>query len=559
MLVLDIPRKCPSNFAHIEMPLYHRVHLGLAANRALHGCLLAGCNDPFLPELVISPFDFDQWDKLWRLNLTVGDREGLFHEVCEALLSNGARVLAAESSTTEQQSLYQLETVFAAESENCIEWIRLALLTRFLDEMTFLQDGNPRLRIQRLQSLYHAKSAFEQQRSRPVSFSPLKATLQVRWAKETAPKTLRLILPQKVRDILRSTVRQRSGEHQDEGFYLRQSDTKNRFLRVLYFRSDDPVLYARVEYDYSPDATVKVTEALKSNTVNIITAYLGPSESRNRSRLELVMRCNNWWNLPVAEKKVALQRILGSALDAQKLNIVVGYPGSYATGWERRGVKPVTDDLLTGRAKEDRWFESLREALVMQEQKFNLKAHRGLDPADIPRSKLLRRLSRKYHKLVGSHSTNGNVLFVSCHYERTQLEMIKTEARLHHFSVITGEDLVSYDGIRKGLLARVSACTHFLGVWTGDGAQQHGTQYWPSPWLLWEFGVADAFGLTWRLLISEQIDKSAWSKIASDRQHTFFGLDFERRLREVLAALSELPGSSPTTSDSMESRDEYAL
>src|SRR5437667_10367795 len=105
MLVLDIPRKCPVNFSYVEMPLYHRVHLGLAANRALHGCLLAASNEPFLPELVISPFEIDQWDKLWRLTMTVADRAGLVHEVCDVLIHNGANTLASELSTTEQQKL----------------------------------------------------------------------------------------------------------------------------------------------------------------------------------------------------------------------------------------------------------------------------------------------------------------------------------------------------------------------------------------------------------------------------------------------------------------------
>src|SRR5712691_8527573 len=164
MLVLDIPRKSPSNFHHIDLPLYHRVHLALAQDVPVHACLLAAVSSPHLPELVISPFDFERWHRIWRLNVSLLDREGLLHDICDTLRNNGANILASESAAMEEQNVYHLELILETEDEGNIEWVEWSLKALLLKELTFLPDGNPRLRIRRLQNLWLAKKAYDRQR-----------------------------------------------------------------------------------------------------------------------------------------------------------------------------------------------------------------------------------------------------------------------------------------------------------------------------------------------------------------------------------------------------------
>ncbi len=108
MLVLDIPQRSPDHFAYIDVPIYHRVHLSLAADIPVHACLLRGATEPHLPELVISPFDFNKWDRIWRLNMSLQDRPGLLNEVWETVESTEISILACEASTMEEQSLFYL-------------------------------------------------------------------------------------------------------------------------------------------------------------------------------------------------------------------------------------------------------------------------------------------------------------------------------------------------------------------------------------------------------------------------------------------------------------------
>lgn len=554
MLVLDIPRECPPGFSHVEVPLYHRVHLGLAANQDLHVCVLAGSRAPHLPELVISPFEFDEWDKLYRLNMTLTDRVGLFHEVCAILGHYKAKVLAAESSAAQHQNLYQMEMVISLQEPLNLEWIRLRLLTSFLKEMDLLGNGNPRLRIQRLTSLWHAKRTYDDQKQSQKGFPPLWGAAQVKWIEQTQSQVLQLVLPQGIRDILAKTVRLDSNQPHADGFYLRQSDTKNRFLRVLYFRSDDPVVYARIEYLDRIGAAADITGALKACGFTILTGYLGPSNDSRRCRLELVTRCTSLAGLRSAHRKASLEKALADCAEAADLEIAVGYPGSYAREWEKKDIVPTSREQ-SHKITKGLSFDDLRKLLAQQYKRLSAE---GMTHSNGMRLKLVRRLSAQHETLVGARGTGIRILFISGHFKGVVLEEVVKRATLKGFTVVTGKNLLEYNLFRRGLLEKMGSCTHFLGVWSDDGAQIVGDKHWPSPWLLWEFGVAEASGLAWRLLISEKIDEAAWKRLAPEKQHSIFGeTDFQARLSEILEVLSKEPIKPSPTIDTLDGQHGY--
>ena len=554
MLVLDIPRECPPGFSHVEVPLYHRVHLGLAANQDLHVCVLAGSRAPHLPELVISPFEFDEWDKLYRLNMTLTDRVGLFHEVCAILGHYKAKVLAAESSAAQHQNLYQMQMVISLQEPLNLEWIRLRLLTSFLKEMDLLGNGNPRLRIQRLTSLWHAKRTYDDQKQSQKGFPPLWGAAQVKWIEQTQSQVLQLVLPQGIRDILAKTVRLDSNQPHADGFYLRQSDTKNRFLRVLYFRSDDPVVYARIEYLDRIGAAADITGALKACGFTILTGYLGPSNDSRRCRLELVTRCTSLAGLRSAHRKASLEKALADCAEAADLEIAVGYPGSYAREWEKKDIVPTSREQ-SHKITKGLSFDDLRKLLAQQYKRLSAE---GMTHSNGMRLKLVRRLSAQHETLVGARGTGIRILFISGHFKGVVLEEVVKRATLKGFTVVTGKNLLEYNLFRRGLLEKMGSCTHFLGVWSDDGAQIVGDKHWPSPWLLWEFGVAEASGLAWRLLISEKIDEAAWKRLAPEKQHSIFGeTDFQARLSEILEVLSKEPIKPSPTIDTLDGQHGY--
>lgn len=65
----------------------------------------------------------------------------------------------------------------------------------------------------------------------------------------------------------------------------------------------------------------------------------------------------------------------------------------------------------------------------------------------------------------------------------------------------------------------MKSCKYFLGVWEPEVKVPGG--WWPSPWLLWELGVAQQLQLNVRLLISDKVVNEAW-RVVSDIPHTMY-------------------------------------
>src|SRR5437879_5055496 len=108
---------------------------------------------------------------------------------------------------------------------------------------------------------------------------------------------------------------------------------------------------------------------------------------------------------------------------------------------------------------------------------------------------------------------------------------------------MTGEALGKYKILRDGIIRIMNdQCTHFLGLWSHEGGVEvEKNLWWPSPWLGWEYGVANSIPLHSRLFISELIRKDSWSKFAGETPHIMYStVNFTERLREVLTDLSAL-------------------
>ena len=554
MLILDIPRRSPENFAYVDVPLYHRVHLSLAANIPVHACLVAGASEPHLPELVVSPFEFSRWDRIWRLNISLQDRPGLLHEVCDILGWNEVNILSAETSTMEEQKLFYVEMILESEDEHQMKLVEWSLLCRFCEDVKLLPTGKPRFRIHRLHELWHAKKTYEHQRLLPASFAPLQRQLEVEFKPERRPREqtsaagaqgFRLRLPSDIREVLKTKVRQEAEDGRD-GYYLRLSDTKDRLLRVLFFRINDPVIHFRTEYRTKAGALTEITRALEDKGFSILTAYVAPSGEHGRSRLEVVARCFVLSAKPISEIKARLEATLRECSGPNDLQIAVGYPRNYSRTWEKRQLEPIETNRASSVRSRTSWAEELVAELTARHEILYSKISHGANDfveGEHHRWALVHRLIHDYEDLVGIPVGQAKSLFVSCHYQGNQLDLVERLATERGFRVFTGRDLLKEPTISAGLLNRLKCCSHFLGVWSREGSQQCGEEFWPSSWLLWEFGVAEAFGLEWQLLIAKGIADSAWRKIAAHRQHATFDFDFETKVKEVLDVLWSRPAT----------------
>jgi hypothetical protein len=342
--------------------------------------------------------------------------------------------------------------------------------------------------------------------------------------------------------VLKEEV-QHGAEGGKEGYYLRLSDTKDRMLRVLFFRINDPVIHCRIEHRLRPGAVAEITQALKEKGFSILTAYLAPSDGLGRSRLEVVVKCDALTGSPTSEIKSRLEGALRESEASRDLSMTVGYPRNYGRKWESLPLEPAASVANPSEGNNPRWDEQMVADLKTRHSILYGKVRGGRDVLDERhRQQLIASLIEKANEF-GLRDAHAKSLFVSCHYKGNQLDLIEKLATQRGFFVFTGKDLLQNDTIAQGLLDRINNCSHYLGVWSREGAHKLGSEYWPSAWLLWEFGAAEAFGLEWRLLISKGIADMAWQKIAAFRQHSTFDLDFETKVTEILDVLWKVPAT----------------
>lgn len=553
MKILDIPRLVPKNAAYISIPIYHAAHLSIDDGMEVHLCLLPGKTykgAPGIPELIVAPFDFHKWDRMWRLVGSFKERSGILHDVADALRRSGVNILVAETNFIEEEKLYQIEMLIELHDEQKVGDVTWALQAKLLEDISFTHDERPNLRISRLQGLFHAKRAFDNLTKMAgyldpdIAVEPVKDKATIRSViTSTNQRELRAVLDSgSVRQVLKQLVYgpSRSRDGYDWGYLFRVSDTKDRFLRVLFFKSRDPIIHAVLEHKDRIGALADVTGALADEKFNILTSLHRPAPKGHRSRLELLVRKEDIEEGD-AGLKVALEHALSVSPAARDLDIKISYPIRYGRVDEQRKILPIEEDD-TEIQSEPRWIPQLYADVAKYEAVLTARSKtRDLEADDKLKLALASKLVTLYSRRSGL--PRPKILFVSCqfrtHVERETIIRLATELNL---PVVTAHETQEYRSINEGVLAKMRLCTHYLGVWSRDGLISVGNEQWPSPWFHWELGAAEARGLDWHLLIDEKVPEDAWKRIHGHKQHTFFNLtNFELKCREVLQMLVDQP------------------
>ena len=556
MIILDIPRKTTRYGKYIDIPVYHRTHLGLSHDTTVHFCLLPARavqpDEGSVPELVVAPFRFDDWGQLWRLTTSVRDQPGLVNAIADTMAQCSVNIIACESNISQEEGMYHLEMIVSIPDRHTREILEFTLLHRVLDRIEFLPDGSPRLRLRRVHDLWRVKQTFDRLKQlsdvgaqQAMTFRPYQnhANVELQEPQKGKPRRLRLKLPQEVRSILGKTI----SDGNDWGFHLRISDTKDRFLRVLFFRNSDAVIHARIEHDDEIGALAKITAALKEAGFNLLTLLSTPSDSRDRAITECIVRGAGAAGSTTPEVKELFEHALASSPAAMDLDLHIGYPNAYAEPWDPQPLEhrpaPVetAEEQIAAAAIEDPI-----EVLQIRRRNLSQLLQSGMaTELDVHRFNLANRLIARYQQIT--RSLRRPVLFISCRFDTEKLKAAQAMAESLGCDVFTGENLERDPDIATGLVRKIGSCTDFLGIWT-ETSLSLGNECWPSPWLLWELGVANGLRLNWRLLISGAVSKTAWDMIAPAQQHIIFTEEnFEAKLKVALLALLATAPQSSTT------------
>ncbi|MEK6304317.1 MAG: ACT domain-containing protein [Acidobacteriota bacterium] len=550
MLILDKPQSFDGST--IKVPLYHRGHLSLFPGTKVWLCLLPGAQgEETLREIVISPIPFDSWSDLWRIVITMRDRVGLVNEVFRILADFDLNVVAAESSSIERQLMHSVEMIVDAtrysgdgthekrssgEIEELPE-LRWAILANFAPEIAFLPSGRERLRIRRVQDLFEARRSFnetQQDRFRLRSKPAIGTSKVTKLGKKDVVIKMPAGIISPLLEALAVTSKSSSPE------YLLVSDTTDRFLRAYFLAEGNKVIAPTVSHLDKVGAIAAITGAIREGGFNILTSLSRLYESESQAHTEFVLQPIGWRQ---GSDNKAIQATLVDAMSVPTLvneyEVGISYPDDYSA--------PIVTKPLSVRRQP--FTSALSERIDTRTARDRLRAYQAkLMRPRIQGNEHQYRIRLVEELLRESPSGHGEPrkLFISSSLKDgdPMLELIKRVGKTKGFLVIRATDLGTAHTLRSGVVSAMRPCTHFLGVWTEQGSVAVGEYFWPSPWLHFEFGVANTVGLHCEFLIDKRIHPHAWQRLKGEVPHIEFSTgDFEKRVKEALTVLKERDGN----------------
>jgi hypothetical protein len=616
MHVLDIPRRFDGSF--IEVPSFHRTHVGLFPGTKVHVCAFVdhdcgGASPPrpneALSEIIVSPIDFQHWSRVWRFAGKFRERVGLVNDVFRVFNEHHVAVISAESSNWKEHprrdGVHSLEALLildptiapaapteltAAGLRARLEW---ALKACLFDDLILRADGTPHVSLRPVSALQDAARAFSRLSARSPAGS-VEAIHSVGWIEgfaalgrdpdcgqapdtPTGPAKIPQFVSRRAKLVLPADVKSRllealgaKREH-NAGYYIRMSDTKDRVLRVLFSRHDQPIIGIRVLFDSTPRSLAVITQSLRDADFDIVSSFVSQSTVTPRAGLEspaAALRAHS----PVEASSVfetilrytsAPQRSAASRRNADSiksrvidalssvtcagLSIGLSFPKNYSVEWKLEWIESPKSGKRRAGSKADpvptdrhRPYDRYMEAAW----KYRALAVGGPTPgleAPVPARVLLANALNDYYvrQGLGDCSNSRHTVFISAHFANPGLlNAVEQEAKQRLLRTVVARNMQAFENKRRGIIEQIRSCTFFFAVWDVDGALVCGDSVLPSPWLLWELGVAEAHGIPWRLLVSDRIEKGAYARLAMDRQHYVYELhDFDRRLK---AALDEI-------------------
>ncbi|MFN8422861.1 MAG: hypothetical protein U0470_05510 [Anaerolineae bacterium] len=581
MLILDKPRTMVGREIHV--PLYHRGHLSFFPQTKVWMCLLPGeLAERPVPELIVSPIDFQSWPDLWRIVVVVKDRIGVVHEILQTIRYHQINIVSAESSMVDQQRLHLLEIVAdcvnysspfgdgnhserVAAVDSALPALRRAILSVVANDIAFYPTGEPRIRFRRVWNLYRAHKAFQELHTSHhrvlgseilgpeiESTTVLRRKLVGVAGSEVASQNERessgvvLTLPPAIRARLQQLMPQTNLD--TDCHYLPVSDTTDRLLQVFFLSAEFPIVSPTITHREEPGALAVVTGALRDAGFNIMCSLSRVRQYGGIGESEFVLMLPRLLGLPfnTGELRTQLETAL-STRSLERYEISVSYPENYTRPFVPKriigsGAPELDTSTEASKYHQAQTLSRLQELALEYAVRVDTPGQGGADRSeDRKRFDMVRALLTDEARARNIYAIYPRV-FVSHALSDERYRVIAEIATALGLRPIHGLDLAIDGPMREKLVELMDSCDVFLGLWTEKGARRltqgspgdEGDRYWPSPWLHWEMGVAHALGLEVRLLISSNVESTSWKKIVGESHQIRFN---ESNFREKAESL----------------------
>jgi len=497
------------------IPSYHRGHLSLRSNTEVTVGLLPPTENAFVPgmrELVISPILFESWQHLVRITALFCDVPGVVRNLAEAVKSEKLDVMYEESATIENGRYHRVELLasatllysdhryHSADEPHVLPRLERRLIALCLDELV-LTGGVPRLKVRPMEGLRNAwRSIVDQRRGafRPSVPHPIRAVIRDR----------KVQTPQEILNAIEQPIPR----------VVLVSDTRDRILRALVPSRDVGFTYVKVEHLDQIGSLFKIADALSRGFTAVLTLTRLKRQG-TRNDVEFLLHSADY-PTPSGDDEDQRRKLVSTLLADQRLGDLspsVSYPRR-AGEPEHASNPPIAFEipLPQERGIARLGLQTLHSSTQEILQK---KLDRYVDPnfrSSLPWHRQLKTVARRLLNAEGAYPLPYPQVFISYNFEREDLfaTVAKVLSEEPYVRIATGRDP---DGkgspFRMEILKRIKASQGIIAIWGADA---------DLPWLLWELGAAQAFGLPVMILPHVNLKDSPHLKILPEVHHQSF-------------------------------------
>lgn len=534
MLVLGYVGSTVMESARITVPPFHTGHLGFVPGTPVRVGLVNKSPDGPHREVVVTPFKKDPRD-LAIVTVAMRDEAGVVARLVGAVAALGLNIEVLESSSvklldnhsvtllvdlsgavdnvtpgeltpTAARRLYQgYDSVFPVGNFACMCLFEsiIAHCVDIVEWRTIAGERFPDIEIRSYPDDRTLRDFIVQ----PIVADPDKAL------------HARIDLPRAITNGLRNVV---SGDEQLD--YLLVSDTTTRALHAFFMKPEHArnVFHVGFFHDDVPGALATILALLREARFNILTSLVRKQED-GRSVWEAVLQYQGPATVPNGDSRHAHDPVTQEEIDWICSQVVAAHeranvgvvecaidvaPPMYPVrpkGTPKANAVALSELIAPsengqGRAPHYDLAELLGRQLRM------LGGRR--DERDTDAAQRLVRLIQKRHKEHGKPGVFLSYPYAASKHGERVWNRMRHVWRMDRYQKPDGEVIL------EQVIAKIEDCDYFIGIWHHEGSPERGRTKRISPWMLFEYGVAQAAGKPAIVVHSEMLHKEIWQRIS---------------------------------------------
>lgn len=449
--------------------------------------------DFYMPQIVLTPFPFSEWDHLWKVTCVLEDRPGAVNALVSIMQRFCLNILAQTSIGVELNNFHAIQIIVSAsqvcipnyENEASLKLVEETILAERLNDIRFRKVGRrwePSLVFERM---YSHQNLWEEHRQRFYGGASSRFQGEIT-AKAGNNSPITVEIPEEWYFYLRQ-VNGYEGETPDMRYILHTNIDQQ--LLAIYFPQRHRVLKTvRVIHRDEIGAIATMTEAMRDAGINLFST-LTRKATRELNHFEFI------YEAECASEQDLLELVI-SALQTPKVlyyRPVLEVPPRQVIAWNNweqvwsweQAEKSSHELFLPFTPPERPDDTSIRQ--VVETLKEQLQERVGeYDTGSIRQQNITARIDVANDLLLNSAFAKPR-MFLSFKMDKDENELVRCIRDIFEdFDVVVARNFAGAPEVSEAIIATIKTCHFYLGILTPD---EEGVTY-PSPWIMWEYGVS---------------------------------------------------------------------